>query len=195
MDSREPNPRKIKVCAQLPTTGDVADPLKAPNARLQRTPTLTCSATTTSCMLVMSNARLHTREQWLAGTPLDKSPHRPLNRSRRPARAVVHMSMDRRDKKRRRCSQLSRSSSRHTPSSTCEMPKKCPSTSSAKELPPCPGPKLNVFQYQSSPIKWMERLDDDREEGSETEGYVFRAKIRSRQYAIKVVSCIHISSQ
>ncbi|KAF7555028.1 hypothetical protein G7Z17_g2465 [Cylindrodendrum hubeiense] len=66
------------------------------------------------------------------------------------------------------------------------MPKKRASASSTKELPPCHGPKLHVFQHQNSPIKWMERLDIDREEGEETEGYVFRAKIRTREYAIKV---------
>lgn len=60
-------------------------------------------------------------------------------------------------------------------------------TSSAKELPPCPGPKLHIFPHHKLPIQWIERLDCDRDEDSIGEGYVFRAKIGSREYAVKVV--------
>ncbi|CAG9978720.1 unnamed protein product [Clonostachys byssicola] len=53
-----------------------------------------------------------------------------------------------------------------------------------KELPLCPGPKLNLFQHHDSPIEWIERLGDYQ--GVPFEGYVFRARIRNREYAIKV---------
>ncbi|KAH8665243.1 kinetochore Sim4 complex subunit FTA2-domain-containing protein [Tricladium varicosporioides] len=57
---------------------------------------------------------------------------------------------------------------------------------SARKLPPCPGPKLHAFQYRNSPIEWYERLDKDRTNQSGIEGCVFRAKIESRDYAVKV---------
>ncbi|RSL50251.1 hypothetical protein CEP54_012019 [Fusarium duplospermum] len=68
------------------------------------------------------------------------------------------------------------------------MPRKRPQTqaSSINDLPPCAGPKLHQFQHHRSPIQWMERLDDDRGDGAGAEGYVFRAIIRKKQYAIKV---------
>lgn len=55
------------------------------------------------------------------------------------------------------------------------------------ELPPCDGPKLQLFEYHESPIEWLERLDTNRDTDAATEGYVFRARIRGRLYAIKVV--------
>ncbi|CAH0028067.1 unnamed protein product [Clonostachys rhizophaga] len=53
-----------------------------------------------------------------------------------------------------------------------------------KELPLCPGPKLNLFRHHDSPIEWIERLGDYG--GTPIEGYVFRARIENREYAIKV---------
>lgn len=69
------------------------------------------------------------------------------------------------------------------------MPRKRPQTqaSSINDLPPCTGPKLHQFQHHRSPIRWMERLDEDGGDGSSAEAYVFRAIIRKKQYAIKVV--------
>jgi len=60
----------------------------------------------------------------------------------------------------------------------------------ARGLPPCTGPKLGAFQHQNSPIKWLERLDEYRKDYSDVQGCVFRATIRSKEYAIKVVSYI-----
>jgi hypothetical protein len=62
--------------------------------------------------------------------------------------------------------------------------------SSPKELPPCDGPKLHAFAGQNSPIEWLERLDKNREDvsGYSSEGYVFKVKIDSQLYALKVVS-------
>ncbi|RTE75437.1 hypothetical protein BHE90_010098 [Fusarium euwallaceae] len=64
-----------------------------------------------------------------------------------------------------------------------------PSKTPPKELPPCDGPKLRLFQHYRSCIQWLERLDkddEDEDKDSPTEGYVFRAKIRDTEYAIKV---------
>ena len=77
-------------------------------------------------------------------------------------------------------------------SCTCpdvDMPKRRqPPKPLPKELPLCDGPKLGLFQHHGSRIQWLERLNkDDEDEDSPTEGYVFRAKIRNREYAIKVV--------
>ncbi|KAF4981719.1 hypothetical protein FZEAL_2521 [Fusarium zealandicum] len=67
------------------------------------------------------------------------------------------------------------------------MPKKQIPKAIPKELPLCDGPKLGMFQHHASSIKWLERLNsDDNDMDAPTEGYVFRAKIRNRQYAIKV---------
>ena len=55
------------------------------------------------------------------------------------------------------------------------------------QLPPCDGPKLGLFQHHNSRIQWLQRLDEE-DEGSPTQGYVFRALIRGREYAIKVAS-------
>ncbi|KAI8396401.1 hypothetical protein FOFC_20949 [Fusarium oxysporum] len=57
-----------------------------------------------------------------------------------------------------------------------------------EQLPPCEGPKLTQFQYYNSTIQWLERLDENREDDDVTssKGYVFKARIGSREYAIKV---------
>ncbi|CAH0054984.1 unnamed protein product [Clonostachys solani] len=54
-----------------------------------------------------------------------------------------------------------------------------------KELPLWPGPKLNLFKHHDSPIEWIERLGE-YDWRPPYEGYVFRARIRNREYAIKV---------
>ncbi|KAF4945631.1 hypothetical protein FSARC_14400 [Fusarium sarcochroum] len=65
------------------------------------------------------------------------------------------------------------------------MPRRKASQSAVPELPPCEGPKLNVFEHHKSPIQWLERLDED-EDVTSSQGYVFRALIRGREYAIKI---------
>lgn len=52
-------------------------------------------------------------------------------------------------------------------------------------LPPCRGPKLHEFKHASYPIKWLKRLDEDR---TDNEGFVFQVEIKSKEYALKVVS-------
>ncbi|KAH7132791.1 kinetochore Sim4 complex subunit FTA2-domain-containing protein [Dactylonectria macrodidyma] len=54
-----------------------------------------------------------------------------------------------------------------------------------KELPLCDGPKLHMFKHHASRIQWLERLGNDLD-GTPAEGYVFRAKIKNRYYAVKV---------
>lgn len=61
-----------------------------------------------------------------------------------------------------------------------------------KELPPCRGPKLRAFRHHNSPIEWLERLDvgsgpplEDSDSGRQ--GYVFKVRIESELYALKVV--------
>ncbi|KAI6767669.1 hypothetical protein HG530_005678 [Fusarium avenaceum] len=66
------------------------------------------------------------------------------------------------------------------------MPRRKRSQSTVLELPPCEGPKLNIFEHHKSKIQWLERLDDKDENVSSSEGYVFRARIRGREYAVKV---------
>ncbi|KAI1151447.1 kinetochore Sim4 complex subunit FTA2-domain-containing protein [Nemania diffusa] len=58
---------------------------------------------------------------------------------------------------------------------------------SAPELPECTGPKLKAFPYRESPITWLECISrqGDASESS-GQGYVFKVKIRSRIYALKV---------
>ena len=65
-------------------------------------------------------------------------------------------------------------------------------TTDPEELPPCPGPKLQAFPYRNSPIEWLERIDAERKDlsGSGTEGYVFKVKINTQLYALKVVSSL-----
>jgi hypothetical protein len=58
----------------------------------------------------------------------------------------------------------------------------------ADELPPCEGPKLRAFEYRNLPIQWLERLDEDRSDDSGIQGAVFKARIMSKDYAVKVVS-------
>jgi hypothetical protein len=74
-----------------------------------------------------------------------------------------------------------------------------PNKSDPNELPPCEGPKLKLFEHHNSSIEWLERLgiDDDEEDSSESvaEGYVFRARIAGREYAVKIVSQIPIMSR
>lgn len=52
-------------------------------------------------------------------------------------------------------------------------------------LPPCDGPKLHPFEHSKAKIKWMNRLDEDREGN---QGYVFHVEIASKEYALKLVS-------
>ncbi|KAH6969280.1 kinetochore Sim4 complex subunit FTA2-domain-containing protein [Fusarium avenaceum] len=66
------------------------------------------------------------------------------------------------------------------------MPRRKRSQSTVLELPPCEGPKLNIFEHHKSKIQWLERLDDKDENVCSSEGYVFRARIRGREYAVKV---------
>lgn len=58
----------------------------------------------------------------------------------------------------------------------------------ARKLPPCPGPKLHAFKYRNAPIEWFERLDENRTNHSGIEASVFRVRIKSQDYALKVVS-------
>jgi hypothetical protein len=55
-------------------------------------------------------------------------------------------------------------------------------------LPPCPGPKLAAFQTQNTQIKWIERLDVDRDSESTMQGCVYKVEIESKVYALKIVS-------
>ncbi|KAI1274739.1 kinetochore Sim4 complex subunit FTA2-domain-containing protein [Xylaria sp. FL0933] len=55
------------------------------------------------------------------------------------------------------------------------------------ELPPCDGPKLRAFQSRNDPIEWLGSLEDRPiPPGSTHQGYVFKVRIRSRIYALKV---------
>ncbi|RBR22483.1 hypothetical protein FVER53590_28422 [Fusarium verticillioides] len=65
------------------------------------------------------------------------------------------------------------------------MPRKRRVLSLPQKLPPCDGPKLNIFPYHKSRIQWLERLDED-DDVTSSQGYVFRALIRGREYAVKV---------
>jgi hypothetical protein len=58
-----------------------------------------------------------------------------------------------------------------------------------KPLPNCEGPKLHPFTHSHARIEWLERLDAERASHSGPEGYVFKVRIESRIYALKVVSC------
>lgn len=49
-------------------------------------------------------------------------------------------------------------------------------------------PKLQPFEYQDDPIEWRRRLDVEQTGQNGTNAYVFEVKIRSRVYALKVVS-------
>ncbi|KAF4957054.1 hypothetical protein FGADI_3469 [Fusarium gaditjirri] len=65
------------------------------------------------------------------------------------------------------------------------MPRKRRVLSFPQKLPPCEGPKLNIFPYHKSRIQWLDRLDGD-DDVTSSQGYVFRALIRGREYAVKV---------
>lgn len=57
-----------------------------------------------------------------------------------------------------------------------------------KELPPCDGPKLHVFEHRRARIEWLELLEKSSPEShSASQGYVFKVKINSKIYALKVV--------
>ncbi|CAJ2514346.1 Uu.00g024650.m01.CDS01 [Anthostomella pinea] len=54
-------------------------------------------------------------------------------------------------------------------------------------LPSCEGPRLRAFQYRDKPIEWLGMLDDSPEvPSSSRQGYVFKVKVNSRIYALKV---------
>ncbi|KFA55694.1 hypothetical protein S40293_05243 [Stachybotrys chartarum IBT 40293] len=59
-------------------------------------------------------------------------------------------------------------------------------SASNEKLPPCPGPKLHIFRHHDEPIEWLERLDQYRDEEQHMQGYVFRVRIKSKEYALKV---------
>jgi hypothetical protein len=63
-------------------------------------------------------------------------------------------------------------------------------SSAFADLPQYQGPKLHIFEHHMFPIEWLERLDADRDG---MQGYVFRAKINSTFYAIKVVSALFMA--
>lgn len=56
------------------------------------------------------------------------------------------------------------------------------------KLPRCDGPKLGQFLHHNSRIQWLERLDTDADRQLSTQGFIFRAVIEGKEYAIKVVS-------
>ncbi|KAH8894437.1 hypothetical protein GQ53DRAFT_820833 [Thozetella sp. PMI_491] len=56
----------------------------------------------------------------------------------------------------------------------------------ATELPPCLGPKLQAFKYRHAPIKFLNQLDEQSDEGSGRQGYVFKVEIRNTIYALKI---------
>ncbi|RYC55592.1 hypothetical protein CHU98_g10621 [Xylaria longipes] len=55
-------------------------------------------------------------------------------------------------------------------------------------LPPGGGPQLNPFTDSGATIKWVKRLDTDREDN---EGFVFQVMIGSKEYALKVFKFSH----
>ncbi|KAI1124134.1 kinetochore Sim4 complex subunit FTA2-domain-containing protein [Nemania abortiva] len=58
---------------------------------------------------------------------------------------------------------------------------------SSPELPPCDGPKLRAFRYRNDSIEWLGLVDDRPDPpDSSRQGYVFKVKIRSKVYALKV---------
>lgn len=75
----------------------------------------------------------------------------------------------------------------HTPIRSSTMPKQRRARTIPQYLPPYDGPKLQRFRYHNFPIQWLGRLDDDRDEGSGRQGFVFHVKINDREYALKVV--------
>jgi hypothetical protein len=71
-----------------------------------------------------------------------------------------------------------------------------PGKSASNELPPCEGPKLKLFEHHDRSVEWLERLgnneDEEDDSTSVAEGYVFRARIAGREYAVKIVSEIQL---
>ncbi|KAI0481583.1 kinetochore Sim4 complex subunit FTA2-domain-containing protein [Xylaria cf. heliscus] len=58
---------------------------------------------------------------------------------------------------------------------------------SSSELPPCDGPKLHAFPYRDDPIEWIGLAEDCPDaSNSDRQGYVFKVRIRSQVYALKV---------
>ena len=59
-------------------------------------------------------------------------------------------------------------------------------------IPDCEGPKLQAYPGQTNQIEWLGRLDEHRDVCSSSstgsEGYVFKVRIDSKLYALKVVS-------
>lgn len=56
---------------------------------------------------------------------------------------------------------------------------------------------MGPFEYRNAPIKFISRLDESNDEGSESNdgaagahGYVFKVSINSKLYALKVVSAL-----
>lgn len=69
-------------------------------------------------------------------------------------------------------------------------------------LPPCKGPKLPAFAHHDEPIQWLSRLgsDDDDDTSDDFWGpspltYVFKVKIASQVYALKVVRHVSLLSK
>jgi hypothetical protein len=52
-------------------------------------------------------------------------------------------------------------------------------------LPP-DKPNLHEFKYPNEPIEWIKRLDDPNREGHRA--FVYQVRIKSQDYALKVVS-------
>ncbi|OTB00512.1 hypothetical protein M426DRAFT_267424 [Hypoxylon sp. CI-4A] len=57
---------------------------------------------------------------------------------------------------------------------------------SLKELPPYKGPKLKAFPIHPGQIEWIQQLERSPESEEGSQGYVFKVKIDSRIYALKV---------
>lgn len=65
-----------------------------------------------------------------------------------------------------------------------------------RSLPVCDGPKLGLFRDYREQIEWCEMLgsedtDSDDSDSSTADGYVFRAVIKGKHYAVKIVSIIY----
>ncbi|KAJ3574334.1 hypothetical protein NPX13_g4399 [Xylaria arbuscula] len=51
-------------------------------------------------------------------------------------------------------------------------------------LPPGGGPSLREFRYAGAPIEWIKRLDDEDRE--DNQAFIYKVRIASRNYALKV---------
>lgn len=60
---------------------------------------------------------------------------------------------------------------------------------SSMELPPCDGPKTQAFKHRNARIHWGNCIGGIRDTGEEigSQAYVFKVKIKSKTYALKVV--------